>query len=244
MVHAFWLEGSGAKCTPRCSTAALRSEFTTPGCTTARWFSASTERIRFIRANETTMPPCRAIAPPESPVPAPRPTIGTTYRVANRAISTTSLVSRGNTTQSGRAVSTEPSYSYSIRSSSVCKTPREPKTFLRSWTSREFISFCAIGPPAATIVARCGKRQRTLQWHVQRETRGSVAVAARTSAQWCILLGRKHRFCEALGEQTESLGHAAAVSGRPRHSRSAFRCRLLDARRAHSPRRIAETSWR
>ena len=76
MVQDFWLEGSGAKYKPYFSTARERSRFTTPGSTTARRFSGSISKMWFMREKEMTMPPRRAKAPPESPVPAPRPTMG------------------------------------------------------------------------------------------------------------------------------------------------------------------------
>src|SRR5262245_64050802 len=54
-------------------TTLFRSEiswFTTPGSTTARRSTGSTERMRSIREHSTTTPPPSAIAPPERPVPA------------------------------------------------------------------------------------------------------------------------------------------------------------------------------
>ena len=65
----------GREMQPHLLTAALKSAFTTPGCTGA-CFLVSISRIRFIFEKTTTIPPRRASAPPESPVPAPRPMIG------------------------------------------------------------------------------------------------------------------------------------------------------------------------
>src|SRR5262245_43866274 len=72
------------------------------------------------------MPPPRASAPPESPVPAPRPTSGISRLTASFTIFTTSAAMDGHTTTSGRAFSTDPSYSYSTRSSSRESTFRAP----------------------------------------------------------------------------------------------------------------------
>src|SRR5207302_1657359 len=83
--QAFWLEGSGTKYRPCGATAVERCRLMTPGCTTARRFGTSISRMRAIRANETTTPPSTGIAPPESPVPAPRGTIGTACSWQNRA---------------------------------------------------------------------------------------------------------------------------------------------------------------
>ena len=46
--HDCWLDGSGAKCSPRWATARDRSRLSTPGCTQARRWTASTSRMRFI----------------------------------------------------------------------------------------------------------------------------------------------------------------------------------------------------
>src|SRR6267378_5770495 len=62
-------------------------------------------------------PPVRASAPPESPVPTPRPTMGTLYFAASFAMHKTSSVEWGKTTSSGRPFSTERSYLYRRRSS-------------------------------------------------------------------------------------------------------------------------------
>ena len=43
----------------------------TPGSTTATWFSVSIS-VRFMRSNDTTMPPALGIAAPAKPVPLPR----------------------------------------------------------------------------------------------------------------------------------------------------------------------------
>src|ERR1700722_2098092 len=87
--------------------------------------------------------------------------------------------------------------------------------------------------PRIQLVFARRERLRSLESRaaasVNERTTRTRAAAARTSAQWCILLGRKRRFREVLSEPTQGFGHAADVSGRPGHSRSAFRCGLLDA---------------
>src|SRR6266511_2652049 len=54
-----------------------------------------------IRANEITMPPRAATAPPVCPVPAPRGTTGVPVESAKRTTRATSSVVRGTTTTSG-----------------------------------------------------------------------------------------------------------------------------------------------
>ena len=110
-VHAFWLDGSGTKWRPCGAAAVERCRLMSPGCTTARRFATSISRMRAMRANDTTTPPSTGIAPPDSPVPAPRGTIGTWCSWQKRASAATSPVSLGRTTASGVAVSTAPSYS-------------------------------------------------------------------------------------------------------------------------------------
>ncbi len=54
-----------------------------------------------MRANATIIPPSRGMAPPHSPVPAPRPTTGTPNSCATFTIATTSAVERGKHNQVG-----------------------------------------------------------------------------------------------------------------------------------------------
>jgi len=72
-----------------------------PGWTVAQRFSRSTSRIRFIRLSPTITPPEGAMAPPMSPVPEPRGTIGTAARRQSRTIATTSAEVDGSATASG-----------------------------------------------------------------------------------------------------------------------------------------------
>ena len=55
-----------------------------------------------MRVRTTLMAPSTAMAPPESPVPAPRGTSGTRCRAARRTMALTSAVLPGKTTASGR----------------------------------------------------------------------------------------------------------------------------------------------
>ena len=57
-----------------------------------------------MRAKATMSPPSRGIAPPERPVPAPRPTNGTPNSWASFTSAATSSVVRGKTTRSGRVL--------------------------------------------------------------------------------------------------------------------------------------------
>ena len=65
------------------------------------------------------MPPSSATAPPLSPVPAPRATTGSPCLWAVASTRETSSVDLGRTTSWGMALSTEPSYSKTIRSSGL-----------------------------------------------------------------------------------------------------------------------------
>ena len=56
-----------------------------------------------MRASETTTPPAMGVAPPESPVPAPRATNGTRAAWHARTTACTSSVVPGSATSSGTA---------------------------------------------------------------------------------------------------------------------------------------------
>ena len=101
IVQTTWLDGSGAKYSPCAATAADMPRFVTPGWTTARWFSASTERISRIRASPMTIPSATGSAPPDRPVPAPRATNGIRSRAQTRTTAATSSVLAGSTTSAG-----------------------------------------------------------------------------------------------------------------------------------------------
>ena len=75
-----------------------------------------------MRVSEITMPPISATAPPLRPVPAPLATTGTSFRRASLTTSATCSAVSGMTTIAGIALSAEPSYSYTIRSSGLYTT--------------------------------------------------------------------------------------------------------------------------
>ena len=102
IVHALWLDGSGAYCSPYGRAAAPSLALTTPGSTTASRLSPSTRRIRFSRVNTRSTAPGSASAPPESPVPAPRGTNGTPCTARSRTTAISSSREPGRTTRSGR----------------------------------------------------------------------------------------------------------------------------------------------
>src|ERR1700716_3563876 len=128
-VHARPLPGSGGKKRPRSPRASWKSANTSPGSTTAWRFGRSISTIFRIRANDTTMPPRAATAPPVWPVPAPRGTIGVPVSAATRIAATTSAVVSGTTTTSGRCCirrdQNDASYAYgsSVVGSSMTRSP-------------------------------------------------------------------------------------------------------------------------
>ena len=85
-----------------------------------------------MRVRARTIPPFSATAPPLSPVPAPLATTGMPCLAATLTTRDTCSVLAGNTTASGRALSTEPSYSKTIRSSGACTTYMSPTIRLSS----------------------------------------------------------------------------------------------------------------
>src|ERR1039457_6102513 len=135
MVQAFWLEGSGAKYSPRWETCSESCRLTTPGCTVARWLSTSTSRMRFMREKAITRPFSCGIEPPLSPVPAPRATTAMPSAVASRMIWETCCVFCGKTTAPGVLLRIPASYSYSMRSSGRSRTASRP-AILRSCSTR------------------------------------------------------------------------------------------------------------
>ncbi len=78
------------------------SRLITPGCTRATRLGRSTSRICFIRDSPITTQPSLGSAPPDSPVPAPRGTIGIPNSCASFTHAATSAVEPGSTTISGR----------------------------------------------------------------------------------------------------------------------------------------------
>src|SRR6266850_2195275 len=85
--------------------------------------------MRFIRENPSTKLPARDIAPPLSPVPAPRGTIETFASRQSRTMRATSSVLLGNATAQGSPRLNPPSYSYTLRSSARSSTASVPTIF-------------------------------------------------------------------------------------------------------------------
>ena len=73
----------------------------TPGSTTAIWLAGSMVLMAVIRSVDRTTQPSTALAPPESPVPAPRVTSGVPVAAQADTTSATSAVVRGRTTAAG-----------------------------------------------------------------------------------------------------------------------------------------------
>ena len=81
----------------------------TPGSTTATMLSASNSLMARIPARTRAIPPWAGTEPPESPVPAPRGTTGTSWSEANRRTADTSAALRTWAITSGRALMLVPS---------------------------------------------------------------------------------------------------------------------------------------
>src|SRR5689334_6833076 len=90
-------DGSGGYHNPYSATAFFTSAFNSPGCTTAVRVTGSTVISRIFSVLNT-MPPVTAVAPPDSPVPAPRGTTAILLAVAHRITVCTSSVRWGRTT--------------------------------------------------------------------------------------------------------------------------------------------------
>ena len=73
----------------------------TPGSTTAIWLAGSIVLMAVISSVERTTQPSTALAPPDSPVPAPRVTSGVPVAAQADTTSATSAVVRGRTTATG-----------------------------------------------------------------------------------------------------------------------------------------------
>src|SRR5512133_822143 len=95
------LAGSGGYQSP-CSAAATRSSsLITPAWTTASRSSGSIERISLSRSSAMITPPSMALAPPESPVPAPRAVTGTPNLAHTRTADATSSLEIARINASG-----------------------------------------------------------------------------------------------------------------------------------------------
>src|ERR1700760_381169 len=97
MVDQGALAGSGGSHRPGSAPAALTSLLTAPGWTTASRLSGSTSSTWFMAAMSSTTQPATALAPPDSPVPAPRGTTGTPRSAQVRTTCWTSASVRART---------------------------------------------------------------------------------------------------------------------------------------------------
>src|SRR6202012_4602865 len=91
------LAGSGGYHRPWAATTALRSLLTTPGCTRHTRLSGSISSTSSIGDRSSTTQPPTALAPPDSPVPAPRGTTGAPSSAHVRTTCWTSASERART---------------------------------------------------------------------------------------------------------------------------------------------------
>ncbi|CFR76265.1 Uncharacterised protein [Mycobacterium tuberculosis] len=93
-------DGSGGYHRPCSAAASFTSALYRPGWHTAVRVTGSTVMSRIFSV-DSTIPPSRAVAPPERPLPAPRVTTGTWFALAQRSTVCTSSVRRGRMIASG-----------------------------------------------------------------------------------------------------------------------------------------------
>ncbi len=149
MEQLCWLLGSGAKCRPRCATWRVRSRFSTPGSTHAMRFTASTDSTRFIFVVAMTSAWSNGVAPPASPVPAPRATNGTPCRTAATTAACTSAVVNGKQTTPAVPSMFEASRRYSPSSVLFVRTRSGASAARRSAASASLMRGRGVGPVAA-----------------------------------------------------------------------------------------------
>jgi hypothetical protein len=77
------------------------ARFLTPGCTRAVRAAGSMSRMRMNFASDSTTPCLTGVAPPDSPVPAPRATTGTRSSWHSFSTATTCSSRVGSATSSG-----------------------------------------------------------------------------------------------------------------------------------------------
>src|SRR6202000_275223 len=111
------LAGSGGYQRPWAATAAFRSLFTTPGCTTQVMLSLSISSTWFIRDRSSTTPPSVALAPPDRPVPAPRGTTGAPNSAQVRTTWRTSASVRARTPATARPTGAHSASSWEMAAS-------------------------------------------------------------------------------------------------------------------------------
>ena len=120
------LAGSGGYHRPCSATAAFRSLFTIPGCTTQIMFSRSISSTWFIRDRSRTTAPSVALAPPDRPVPAPRGTIGAPNSAQTRTTCCTWPSVSARTPAAARPTGAHSASSCDIAASTSGSTTRRP----------------------------------------------------------------------------------------------------------------------
>ena len=94
-------DGSGGYQSPCSAAARFTSTLSTPGWATATRDTGSIADLAHPLEADSTMPPSTAVAPPDSPEPAPRGTTGTRCAAAQRTAAWTSAVQVARTTARG-----------------------------------------------------------------------------------------------------------------------------------------------
>ena len=126
------LAGSGGYHRPCSATAAFRSLFTIPGCTTQIMLSRSISSTWFIRDRSRTTAPSVALAPPDRPVPAPRGTIGAPNSAQTRTTCCTWPSVSARTPAAARPTGAHSASSCDIAASTSRSTTRRPSGSPRS----------------------------------------------------------------------------------------------------------------
>ena len=168
IVHDFGWRDRAQKYRPRCSVAAGQVRIPRPLAEQpARRFAASQflENARFYaRERDHNAAAAQQIAPPESPVPAPPPTIGVSWRFARRAIPATSCAVAGKELDAGVEIPLLAAQLRHIhRASESFRRGRRTAFGPRRRPSSRISCGCivvAIPRPSATIVWAFGKSQR------------------------------------------------------------------------------------
>jgi hypothetical protein len=140
IVEIDMLAGSGGYHSPYVATCWRRSSLMTPASTTAYRSATLTSVILVIFSSESTMQPVVALAPPDSPEPAPRGTTGTWNEQAVRTVATTSSRQVANTTAAGRP--------YGAHSASSCAYVSSVSVFVTTAsalsTARRASAICVV----------------------------------------------------------------------------------------------------
>ena len=124
----------------------------TPGSTTANWLAGSMVLMAVIRSVERTTQPSTALAPPDSPVPAPRVTSGVPVAAQADTTSATSAVVRGRTTAAGYSGLTAITGTAGV--AALAATSTSPSAFAAYFTGTTVVSgnFVATGGTKSAAV--------------------------------------------------------------------------------------------